>query len=70
MITNQKESALKVLKRVYAFNTGEPQEVFPFNVTHLYEKKYLIKFHLIELSGEKYQNGHVWRHAIQYKRIL
>lgn len=27
LITNQKEKALGVLRRVYAFNTGQPQEV-------------------------------------------
>lgn len=36
MITNQKERALKVLRKIYAFNTGEGQEVrATFNAVQL-----------------------------------
>lgn len=49
---NQKEKALAVLRRVYAFNTGLPEEVIE-NISFSLCAEYKLKNIIEELSGER-----------------
>lgn len=71
LITNQKEKALGVLRRAYAFNTGQSQEVNMTRMTSIIRNNTnKSKIFFTELSSQTYKDWHDRKHTGRNTWIL